>query len=167
MTKKLNNINKTGFKAPDDYFDNLENQILNNIKKEETLKGFDNPGFDIPDGYLNTIEDAVFNKLSDTSNTKVVSLFSRRNLIYLSGVAAAAVLFFSLFLKTTETNIDTIDIDLVENYIINEGIDSYEIATLLLDEDLSEDLFIQNTILDESLESYILENTSIEDLLIE
>ena len=89
MSKNLNNIKKTGFKTPEGYFDNFENQILDKIKKDESLKSIVNPGFNVPDGYFINLEEAVFNKLHTTDNTKVVSLFSRRNLIYLSGVAAA------------------------------------------------------------------------------
>ncbi len=166
MTKNLNNIKKTGFKTPVDYFDNMESRILDNIKIDETLS-VDNTGFDMPDGYLNTIEDAVFSKLPSTKDAKVVSIFSRRNLIYLSGIAAAILLFFSLFFNSTKTTLDNIDIELVENYIINENIDSYEIAALLTENQLTEDLFIDNNVIDEDLENYILENASIEDLLTE
>lgn len=167
MTKNLNDIKKTGFKTPEDYFNNLEGRIFDNIKIDEALKDVESTGFDMPNGYLNTIEDAVFSKLPSTNNTKVVSLFSRRNLIYFSGVAAAVLLFFSLFFNSTTTTFDNIDVELVENYIINENIDSYEIAALLTDEDLVEDAFFENTIMDEDLENYILDNTTIEDLLIE
>jgi len=167
MTKNLNNIKKTGFKTPEDYFNNLENRILDNIKFGETLKGVHDTGFSMPEGYLNTIEDAVLSELPTINNTKVISLFSKSNLIYLSGVAAAVLLFFSLFFNNTTTTLDNIDLDLVENYIINENMDSYEIAALLTDVDLVEDAFFENTIIDEDLENYILDNTTIEDLLIE
>lgn len=167
MTKNLNNINKTGFKAPKDYFDSLENQIFDSIKIDDALKGIDKTGFKMPDGYLNTVEDVIFSKLPTKDNQKVVSLFSRQNLLYLSGIAAAVLLFFSIFLNTTETTIETIDLELVENYIIYENIGSFEIAALLSEDDLTEDLFFQNTIIDDDFENYILENATIEDLLIE
>jgi len=167
MTKNLNNIKKTGFKTPEDYFNNLENRILDNIKMDKTLKGIDNTGFNMPDGYLNTVEDAVFSKLPSTNDIKIVSLFSKRSLIYLSGVAAAALLFFNLFYNSTTTTLDNIDIELVENYIINEGFDTYEIAALLTEYQLTEELFVNDYIIDDDLENYILDNSSIEDLLIE
>jgi len=167
MSKDLNNIKETGFKAPKDYFGVLEDQILNTMKNKGSLESINSTGFELPDGYLNTIEDAVFNKLSQQDNTKIISLFNRKNLIYISGVAAAILLIFGLFFNKNTITIENINIELVENYIINEDLDSYDIAALLSDDELEEELFVQNYIMDESLENYILENTSLEDLLIE
>ncbi|MCH7525768.1 MAG: hypothetical protein IIC74_12470 [Bacteroidetes bacterium] len=131
---------------------------LNNIK---------NTGFKTPDNYFDAIEDVIINKIETKNTTKVIPLFSRRNLIYASSIAAAVLLLFNLSIFDKEITWDSLDTQTVENYIINEGIDSYEIAALLFEDDLTEDLFIQNTITVESLETYILENTSIEDILIE
>ncbi len=167
MKQNLNNIKKTGFKTPENYFDSLEDQIMNTIKTNHTLGNIEDTGFKIPNEYIDNVEDAVFSKLRLEEKTKVVSLFSKRNLMYVSGLAATMLIFFSIFMNSNEETIETIDIELVENYIIDEDIDSYEIAALLTNEDLSEDFLVESNIMDESLETYILENISIEDLLIE
>jgi len=167
MSKDLNNIKKTGFKVPKDYFGSLEDKISNTMDSSSSLESINSTGFDLPEAYLNTVEDAVFNRLSQQDSSKVFSLFSRKNITYLSGIAAAALLIFGLFFNKNNITIENINIELVENYIINEDLDSYDIAALLSEDELQEELFVQNTIMDESLENYILENSSLEDLLIE
>jgi len=167
MNKNLDNIKNSGFKIPKDYFNDLEDEIMNTINAKDALESIDSTGFELPENYLNSVEDAVFNKLSKNKNSKVISIFNRRNLLYLSGVAAAALLLFSLIFNNNNITIENINIELVETYIINEDIDSYDIAALLNDDELEYALGIQNTIMDESLEDYLLENTTIEDLLIE
>jgi len=167
MKLNLNNIKNTGFKTPDNYFDAIEDTIMSAINQECSLNLSKETGFKTPDNYFGDIEDVIINKIETKNTTKVIPLFSRRNLIYASSIAAAVLLLFNLSIFDKEITWDSLDIQTVENYILNEDIDSYEIAALLFENDLTENLFIQNTITNESLEAYILENTSIEDLLIE
>jgi hypothetical protein len=167
MQKDLNNIKNTGFKVPKDYFNTLEDIILNNIKVNSVLKGVDNPGFEMPDGYLNTLEDNFFNTLPKEENPKVISLFSKRNLIYISGVAAAIVIMLGFFWNNANTSALDLDYEMVEAYIINQDISSYEIASLLTEEEL---LNINSDILDETfndqdMEDYLLENVNFQDLI--
>jgi hypothetical protein len=167
MQKDLNNIKNTGFKVPKDYFNTLEDTILNKIKVNSALKGVDNPGFEMPDGYLNTLEDNFFNTLPKEENPKVISLFSKRNLIYISGVAAAIVIMLGFFWNNANTSALDLDYEMVEAYIINQDISSYEIASLLTEEEL---LNINSDILDETfndqdMEDYLLENVNFQDLI--
>ncbi len=167
MNKNLDNIENTGFNIPEDYFKSLEDQIMNTINSKGALESIESTGFEMPESYLNSVEAAVFSKLSKNDNSKVISIFNRRNLLYLSGVAAAVLLFFSLIFNNNTITIENINIELVETYIINEDLDSYDIAALLDDDELENALYLQNIIMDETLEDYLLENTTIEDLLIE
>jgi len=167
MKQNLKNIKKIGFKTPDNYFDTLEDQIVTSLNLDESLGNVKEAGFEMPKDYLDSVEDKVFKSLEIEERLKLVSLFSKRNLMYVSGIAATLLIFFSIFINSrTETN-ESIGMEYVENYIIAEDIDSYEIAALLSDDNLTEDIFIESDIMDGSLETYILENTTIEDLLIE
>ena len=163
----LNNIKNTAFKAPQNYFQNLEDQIMDKIKLNEALQNIDNEGFKAPDEYFDTLEDVVLNKIKNEKNTKVISLFSKKSLIYISGVAAAILIMFNVFWNNTETSMETIDIELVENFFIEEGINTYEIASLLSnDDDINLDIeLFDETFNDTSLEDYLLENIDLEDFI--
>ncbi len=158
---KLHNIKNTGFKTPNAYFKGLENQILNQVKLSE----IDNSGFKMPKDYLDTVENRVISSLSLKEETKVISLFSKRNIIYISSIAAAILLVFNL--SVFEKDVWDLEAETVENYIIDEAISTYEIAALLDDEDLIEDNFINHSFSDEIIENYVLDNIDIEELILE
>ena len=165
---KLNNIKDPGFKTSENYFSGLEDAVFDKLKTENIKEAVEGHGFVVPDDYLTTIEGKVFNKIDPQSNQmKVVSLFSKRNLLYLSGVAAAILIMFSIFINKDNGTFEDLDVDLVENYIIDQDFSSYEIAQLLTDEEL---LQVNSEIMDEafgdeSLESYLLENVNLEDII--
>ncbi len=167
MKKDFNNIKNTGFKVPKDYFNTLEDTILNKIKTDSILKGIDNPGYEMPDGYLNSVEENIFNKVPKKASTKIISLFSKRNLIYISGVAAAIVILFGFFWNNTNASEMELDYEMVESYLIDQNISSYEIASLLTEEELSNiDSEIMNEAFnDEDMEDYLLENVNFEDII--
>lgn len=165
MKTNLNNIKNSGYKTPENYFNTLEDKIFSKLKAEDTLSTIDGTGYTMPEGYLDTVETTVYNKLK--GDTKVITLFSKRNILYLSGIAAAVLLMFSIFMNSNNDLNEELDLDLVENYIIEEGIDTYEIAALLLDEDLTEENFMINNFSDETIEDYLLNNSDIEELIIE
>ncbi len=167
MQKDLNNIKNTGLKVPKDYFNTLEDTILSKIKAESIIKDIDSPGFEIPNGYLDTLEDTVFNTLPKKENSKVISLFSKKNLIYITGVAAAIVIMFGFFWNNTNASEMELDYEMVESYLIDQNISSFEIASLLTEEEL---LNINSEIMDEayndeSMEDYLLENVNFEDII--
>jgi len=160
MNRNLNKIKGSGFKAPENYFQGLENSVLNKIK----LKDIETPGFTMPKGYLDTLEDNVLAKVSENKDTKVINLFSRRNLLYVSSIAASILLLFNLsvFESNRTASFDTLDTATVENYIMNEYINSYDMASLLTDENIVEEDFIEHSFSDENVENYILNNIDIE-----
>ena len=160
---KLHNIKETGFKVPKDYFNNLEDIVLSHNKLKKLSS---HSGFKTPDSYFDTLEDAILSQVSEKENSKVISIFSRSNLIYTSGIAAAVLLLFNLSLFEKKTGWEGIEAETVEDFIINENIGSYEIAALLIDEELNEDTFTDVELSDEAIETYILENATVEDLII-
>ena len=167
MQTNLNNIKTTGFKTPDKYFDSVEDNIMNAINQEESLNLSKETGLITPDNYFETIEDVVINKLNKKNNSKVIKLFNKRNLIYTSSIAAAILLLFNLSIFDKEVTFDSLDTQTVENYIISEGIDSYELAALLTEGEFLEVDFLDETIADETLENYLLDNLELEELIIE
>ncbi|MDO5969715.1 hypothetical protein Q4Q35_07835 [Flavivirga aquimarina] len=161
---KLHNIKETGFKVPDGYFNQLEDVILSDIKLKKMSS---DSGFKLPKDYFDTLEDTIINKVSAKKSTKVIPLFKKRTLIYISSVAAAVLLLFNLSIFEKELTFDSLDIETVENYIIDENIGSYEIAALLPEEDLLEENFIEYNVETETVETYILNNLDIEDIIVE
>ena len=165
MDRNLKNIKASGFKTPDNYFEGVEDSVLNQIH----LKSVEGSGFKMPEGYLDTLDDTVIAKVSKNRDTKVINLFSRRNLLYMSSVAAAVLLLFnlSIFESKRVASFDTLDTATLENYILSEYIDSYEISSLMNNEEINEEAFIDYDFSDEHMEDYILNNIDIEGLFLE
>ena len=160
----LNKIKNTGFTVPKDYFKDFEDTIMSQAKLKY---GVSDSGFNTPEDYFENLEETILNKVAKKETTQVIQLFSKRNLIYLSGIAAAVLLLFNLSVFNKEITFDSLDFETVENYIINEELSSYEIASFLTDDDLLEENFIQDNFSDETIETYILDHLDIEDLISE
>ncbi len=194
--KKLHNIKKTGFKTPDIYFESIEDTVFDKLKDENTLAdireaGYEAPdtyfesiedrvmaklnedvrldkitnsGFKTPDNYFENIEDVIFENLKEDKVTKVIPLFSRRNILYFSSIAAAIIIMFGLFINKGEA---PLDMELVETYLEQQDLDTYDIASLLTEEDLSQDDFgiINDNFSEESLEDYLIDNANLEDII--
>lgn len=163
--KKLHNIDKTGFKVPKGYFDTLEDRLFSEVKLKAQYKS---AGFSIPENYLDHLENTILNEVTKEA-PKVIPLFNKRNLIYISSVAAAIALLFNLTVfKTKSYTFDSLDTETVESYIIEEDlINSYELATLMTEEDLSELDFIDMDLDEENVETFLLNHLDVEDLLVD
>ena len=164
---KLDKIKNSGFKSPKGYFTNLEDQIIDRIKLEDALINTEASGFVMPEGYLEDVEDKIINRLP-SKEVKVVSIFRRQNLLYLSGVAAAVLILFAVLMNTGSSfNIDSLDEELVESYILDADVDTYELAALLTEEELTtlDTEIFDDAFADDSLDDYLLENAVIEDIL--
>lgn len=165
MSDKLKNIKEAGFKVPDNYFDGIEDSVLSQIK----LKSIGGPGFKVPDGYFDTLEDTVLNKVSKDEKTKVINLFTRRNLLYVSSIAATILLLFNLNLFNKKSiSFDTLETATVESYIMNEYINSFDMASLFTeDDDIVVDNFIELNFSEENMEDYILNHVDMEYFFLE
>ena len=159
---KLHYIKGSGYKTPKNYFDGLEDSIMNQIKLQGKIES---TGFKAPDNYFESLEDKIFGKVAH--KPKVISIFNRRNLLYASSIAAALVLMFSIFINKNDLTFDDLEIASIESYLYDEGIDSYEIASLLTEEELITDNFIESELSEDLIEDYLIENATIEDLIIE
>lgn len=160
--KKIDTIKTTGFEIPKNYFEGLEDQIMAQTKISEV----DNSGFKLPDGYMDTLEDQLMSALSQKTPPKVVPLFGKRTIIYASSIAATVLLLLNLSLFEKDNS--ELEDQTVENYIINEAMSSYDIASLLEDEDLIEENFVDHNFSEEHIENYVLDHLDdIEELILE
>ena len=154
---KIHNINETGFKVPED-------TVMNQIKLNEKVS---HSGFKTPNGYFDTLEDHIIEKASQKTAPKVISLFNKRALIYISGVAAAVLLLFNLSIFESDPW-SSLDTETVENYLLDENIlDSYELASLMTEEELEVTDFTDVNFDDENVETYLLNHLDVEDLISE
>ena len=163
-TNKLHNIKDTGFKVPKDYFGSLEDVILTDLKLKEKAP---DSGYKVPDNYFDALENKITNALLPEKEVKVIKLFTWRKAAYVSSVAASLILMFNIFFNNTnKVTIENIETASIENYILNEDLESSEIASLFTDEDLSDVQLINDGYSSETLENYIFDNLEIEDIII-
>lgn len=173
MTANPNKVNdkkhKSGFKVPENYFDDFENRIFNKIESETLPKEH---GLKVPDGYFDNLEDTLLVRLNAEEKTpKVIQLNSKAKWIYLTAIAACLAIIVSMFLRDESIvkQMDSLKTASVENYI-EEGyldLDSYEVLALLDDEEVTNINFESDIFSEELLENYLLENSIEETLLIE
>lgn len=159
---KLHNIKDSGFKTPKNYFDGLEDSIMNQMKLQEKVE---DTGFKVPDNYFESLDEKILDKV--THKPKVISLFTKRNLLYATSIAAALVLMLNIIGNNNELTFDDLELTSIENYLSEEDFSSYEYASLLTEDELTTDNFIDTELTDESLEDYLLQNATIEDFIIE
>ena len=161
--KKSDTINPSGFKVPKDYFSHVEAQILSEVHLKNTV---DTSGFDVPDSYFETLENNIFQKLEEEQDVKVITLFSWKKVMYVSAIAACLVLIFNVFYNASETiTFDSLETASIENYLEQEDYTSYELASLLTDDELNTNNFTDTKISEESLEDYLLDQSDIEDFI--
>ena len=163
-TNKLHNIKDTGFKVPKDYFGSLEDAILTDLKLKEKAP---ESGYKVPDNYFDSLEHKITNALVPEKEVKVIKLFTWRKAAYVSAVAASLILMFNIFFNNTNNvTIDNIETASIENYILNEDLETSEMASFFTDDDLSDVQLINDGYSSETLENYIFDNLEIEDIII-
>ncbi|MFH4964122.1 hypothetical protein V8G69_03890 [Gaetbulibacter sp. M235] len=159
----LKNINKTGFKVPENYFENFEYAFLSELKLKETSA---NSGFKVPENYFETLDDKILNTIKDQKEVKVLKLFSWKKITYAAPIAASVIIMLGvMFNKNSTLSIDKIETASIENYILTEELEPNEMASLFSNEDLSEINFTNNNLNPETLENYVLDNLEIEEII--
>lgn len=163
-TNKLHNIKETGFKVPKDYFESFEDAFLNEIKLKEITT---DSGFKVPDNYFDSLEDKITSAVNQEKDIKVIKLVTWRKAAYAAAIAASLVLMFNIYFnQKSPVTIDTIKTASIENYILNEELETTEIASLFIEDDLSDVQLIHDGFSSESIENYIFDNVEIEDIII-
>lgn len=159
--QKLHTTKKTGFKVPKDYFYGLEDSIINQAKLSEIIKS---SGFKTPPVYFDSLEDKILAKTKQ--EPKLIYLFTKQNLMYAASIAAVLILMLNVFWYNSNST-STIELAEIELYLLQQDISEYELASLLTENDLITNNFIDSYISEESIEAYLLENATIEDLISE
>ena len=163
----LHNKIKPGFKVPEDYFETFEDNFLNEIKLKNAVN---DSGFELPEGYFETFDEALLKNIkAEIKPTKVIR-FSRKKIIYyLSGVAAALLLLITLIPGFSNKDNNDVSVELVQTYFDNSEMNAYELGELLLESEFLEEDFsiIETNFEEDQLEDYLLENSDIENMILQ
>ncbi len=163
----LHKIKESGFKTPDAYFDAFDERLFKKMEVQLELDSVSNSGHKIPDHYFENFDDKLQVRLKNETAPKVIKMKPWRNVAYISGIAASLVLLLTVFTNSkNDISINQIETASIENYLNGQNLNTDEIASFLNEEDLVLDNFVANTLTEESLENYLLDNASIEDLII-
>ena len=161
--RHLENIKETGFKVPQNYFEEFEDSLITELKLKETCA---DSGFKVPTDYFKTVENDILKTVKETKKPKVIKLRTWQKLSYATAVAASLIIMFSILFNNSTVDINKIETASIETYILNEEFDTNEMATLFKDVDLSAISLSNNNINSETLENYLLDNLEIEELLL-
>lgn len=153
-----NNKHKNGLGLPEDYFENFEERLFSKISEDIIPK---ETGFSVPENYFNTLENMVTSHVSTPiKEIKIVSLITKKTFLYAASVAAVAIIAFSIFNNKNSTlTINDFDLASIERYVENENLDydSYDLSSLLTDDDFEELTSKNEFISEEQLEEYLIE----------
>ena len=153
----LNKGNKNSpFKVPKDYFNSFD---ANFFIEQELKNKVQKTGFKTPDGYLNDFNVSI----PKTSKVTNLRKLNKKYSFYLSGIAAALILLF-MFIMPKKDN-EEVSLEILEDYLLSE-VDQSDLLSNILTLDELNDLYILNVSSSE-IENYLLQNASIETLLID
>ena len=153
----LNKGNKNfPFKVPKDYFKSFD---ANFFVEQELKNKVQKTGFKTPDGYLNDFNVSI----PKTSKVTNLRKLNKKYSIYISGIAAALILLF-MFIMPKKDN-EEVSLEILEDYLLSE-VDQSDLLSNILTLDELNDLYILNVSSSE-IENYLLQNASIETLLID
>lgn len=133
---------KPGFKVPENYFEELEEKLMQGFAEENSIElPSVKSGFKVPEGYFEKLEDQILEKQKSTG--KVISIFRKEYLYYAAAVAAIFILvWIAPFNKTaTEDPLgwDDVEVSAMEDYIVEsydlDYMDSAEFSSLFLDDE--------------------------------
>jgi len=108
---------KEGFNLPASYFENLEDDVFLKLKEDKITKSLK---AEIPEGYFNTIEDRVFDKLKEDNliQLKVISLRSKFIKVFTPlAIAASLLLFFIVNYNNNKYNIENVATSEIDTWI--------------------------------------------------
>lgn len=153
-----------GFKVPKDYFETFEDSLFSKL---ENSNSNNKTGFSVPDNYFENVEDAILNKIEAEDSIPVISLFNKKTLLFVASIAACIVLVFSIF-KNNDVSVNDIATTEIENYLeTNQIISETELLSLLDNEDINQLIKETNTIANQQIEDYLLDNLDDTSLLTE
>lgn len=166
--KNLNHIKSSGFKVPDQYFQSLDDVILSNVSEDNISGKFSSSGFEVPEGYFESLDSKILSSIEDKDHSKVISIFSWKKAAYISGIAASLIIAFNLFFNNSiNVSFDTLETASIQNYLINEDLNAYDLAPYLSTNELESDSFVDNKMNTSDIEEYLLQNSDVEHLILD
>ncbi len=160
------NKNITGFKTPENYFEDFEERLFSKISEEGFPKS---TGHTVPDGYFETMEKRVSKAVINSEKpTKVIQLFPKKYFGYAAAIAACLVIGFTVFnTKTDNSSLDSLQLAAIDTYIEegNLNLDFYDLTSYIDDEDITDLNFDNHQFSESTLEDYLLENVDTETLI--
>lgn len=167
MKKDLPHIKSPGFKIPKNYFETLEEQLLDKIALQEVTS--DKNPFQVPAGYFDGITEAVITQTSEKKpNPKVIPLYKKKYIKYAVAIAALVLVALMVFefknpVPSTSESFFTSSTLIESDYLDLSLID---IEYLITDDMLDEQQFL-SAINQQELEDYLLYELEDNDLLYE
>lgn len=165
---KKNNIhNKAGFQVPDGYFDQLTDRVLENTSDH---KIDEHAGFKTPVDYFSSFEERLMVQV--TEETKVIPLHSSNTKTWLYPLLAVAALFIGfvtmqgLFTESEVTFADVGDQEL-RDYIAGSNFlqDEESVDILYADNSILNTMEIEDNITDSELFEYLMEDTTLNQII--
>lgn len=174
MKTNKSHKHNSSFKVPEDYFGNVEDNVMRKIGELEPAEiPVSENGFSVPEGYFDNLENSILEKTEKSG--KLINLFRKEYIYYAAAVAAIFILMLGNFFQTAQEETygwQDVEISAMENYIddgynmgyidwnTSEYSDLFDDATIIDDEDFnSVDQDAVFDYLDENMEdpTYILE----------
>lgn len=160
---KEHNKHKTGFKVPDNYFEDLNNSLYKKISISTDCNSSlfpEKTGFTTPDNYFETFKVEVHDHSKKDQKPKVIRLNTKKKLLYGLSIAASLILLITLVLPTKSNdtlNFESLNTTTFNSYIEteHETIDTYMIAEVFEDEIDDLNLISNDDVIDESLIDYL------------
>lgn len=137
LKKSLENLHylgckTSGFKTPDSYFKDFDEAFFTKISESNLPI---NPGFKVPESYFENLEDKIVAKAIASKKTQQKIITLKRALVFVSGIAAALVLYFNI-LKISEPvkeeiSFDSLTVSEINTWLENESfhIENYAIGS--------------------------------------
>ena len=164
---KRNSITSSGFKIPENYFSQLDDELWLRIKitNSSPINSIE-PGFSIPHDYFEDVEEKVLAHIKKKSKTQVRRLFNPK-LVAVTTAVAASILLVLIIKSEAENEISFADLstEQVNQYVYNQEFANADFAQLYKENTtttVSPELVQIGT---ESLADYIIKNYKTEDII--
>ena len=162
---KTSNPN-SGFNTPKGYFDSIDQRIMDKWKFHDRMASSNAHGHRVPDNYFETLDDKVAKRLLEEQKVKVVPLFSRPSLRAIASIAAVVLIAFVVFMNRSNNDFESLDVVLLEDYIYESNLHTNDLVELLPNE-IYDELSLTLGVEEQQLESFMIDELSVEDLIIE
>ncbi|RIA10137.1 hypothetical protein OE09_1990 [Flavobacteriaceae bacterium MAR_2010_72] len=164
--KDLHTIKSSGFKMPENYLESFDERILKTLETPTSISKVKETGFKVPKNYFEALDDQLIPKLATKDQTKVISLISWKKALYSSAIAASIVLMVALFnTYNDQPTFGDLEISNIEDYISDEDFSNEDFASLFSEDNLTLNAFMDSNLEDSNIEEYLLNNSSLEDLI--